>query len=111
MQERNNTAEMQMQRVFRKIDQLEDETLSLLSKLVSFNTTDPPAGNCADAQIWLSEYLTSKIGGVSNESFEDFPGDPHLVSVLKSQSQNGKSIIFNGHIDVAEVRTAGERRT
>jgi formylaminopyrimidine deformylase len=91
-------------RVFRKIDDLESDILSLLSKLVSFNTADPPAANCTEAQGWLSYYMQSKIGGVSDETFEDFPGDPHLVSVLKSKSNNGRSIIFNGHIDVAEVR-------
>lgn len=91
-------------RVFQKIDSLEDETLSLLSKLISFNTADPPAGNCAEAQLWLARYMESRIARVSWETFEDFPGDPHLVSVFKSNNHNGHSIIFNGHIDVAEVR-------
>ncbi len=90
--------------VFRKIDDLENETLSLLSRLVSFNTADPPAGNCAEAQDWLAKYLQNRIVGASSEMFEDFPGDPHLVARWKSKSANGRSIIFNGHIDVAEIR-------
>ncbi len=91
-------------KVFRKIDDLENETLSLLSRLVSFNTADPPAGNCAEAQDWLAKYLQTRIVGASSEMFEDFPGDPHLVARWKSKNANGRSIIFNGHIDVAEIR-------
>jgi len=86
------------------IDSLETECRDLLSKLVSFNTTDPPAGNCAEAQSWLQGYLSSKVGTSSTELFEDFPDDPHLVALFESRSKNGRSIIFNGHIDVAEVR-------
>jgi formylaminopyrimidine deformylase len=100
-----STKDTDIQRVFQNIDKLEEESLELLSKLISFNTTDPPAGNCAEAQEWLSQYLKSKVDSkASIDRFQDFPGDPHLVSTFGSKSHNGRSIIFNGHIDVAEVK-------
>jgi len=36
--------------------------------------------------------------------FEVYPGEPNVVGVLAS-SEGGKSIILNGHMDVAEVRS------
>ncbi|HYB04801.1 MAG TPA: M20/M25/M40 family metallo-hydrolase, partial [Nitrososphaerales archaeon] len=88
----------------RKIDSLEQDCQDLLSKLVGFNTADPPAGNCTEAQRWLEKYLTNHLGACSTNTFEDFPGDPHLVAAFHSSSNNGRSLIFNGHMDVAEVR-------
>ena len=44
------------------------------------------------------------MGASSTDKFEDFPGDPHLVATFSSTGNNGRSLIFNGHIDVAEVR-------
>ena len=87
-----------------KVESLEPDCRDLLSKLVSFNTADPPAGNCAEAQSWLQKYLTNHLGASSTDTFEDFPGDPHLVATFPSSGKNGRSLIFNGHMDVAEVR-------
>jgi acetylornithine deacetylase/succinyl-diaminopimelate desuccinylase family protein len=92
-------------KVCQRIDQLESESLELLFSLIRFNTADPPAGNCGPAQSWLADYLKTKVSGsIGIDMFYDFPSDPHLVATLDSKSRNGRSIIFNGHIDVAEVR-------
>lgn len=90
--------------VDQRIDSLEQESLDLLSRLVSFNTADPPAANCNDCQYWLQRYLDEKLRATSTETFEDFPGDPHLVATFRSSANNGGSLILNGHIDVAEVK-------
>jgi acetylornithine deacetylase/succinyl-diaminopimelate desuccinylase family protein len=92
------------QAVDSKIAALEQDSIDLLSRLIGFNTSDPPAANCEDAQFWLQRYLIEKMGANSTETFEDFPKDPHLVARFKSSANNGRSIIFNGHMDVAEVR-------
>jgi len=90
--------------VDRRIGSLEQDCKDLLSRLISFNTADPPAGNCAEAQHWLQKYLNERMGASSSETFEDFAGDPHLVAVFESASGNGRSLVLNGHMDVAEVR-------
>jgi len=86
-----------------KIDSLENDGKNLFESLLRFNTADPPAANCLEAQEWLRVYLQENLGATT-ETFGDFAGDPHLVGTLKSTSNNGRSLILNGHIDVAEVR-------
>jgi len=41
--------------------------------------------------------------GFNTELFDVFPGEPDVVGVIKGTG-GGRSIILNGHIDVAEVR-------
>ncbi|MGU3576536.1 acetylornithine deacetylase [Brucellaceae bacterium C25G] len=87
-----------------QIDSREDELINLLCKLISFETPAPPARNTADAQAFVSNYLSGL--GFSIDSWEVYPGDPNVVGVRKgADSERYKSLILNGHIDVAEVNT------
>ncbi len=88
-------------RVVKIIDRRKDEITNFLSELIKFETPNPPGNNTQEAQKWFSQ----KLGqiGCSVDVFEIFSGEPNIVGVLESKTP-GKSIILNGHMDVAEVR-------
>lgn len=89
-----------------QIDSREAELVGLLCKLISFETPAPPARNTAQAQAFVGNYLSSL--GFSIDTWDVYPGDPNVVGVRKgTASDNHKSLILNGHMDVAEVE-AGE---
>ncbi|MEM4246263.1 MAG: acetylornithine deacetylase [Candidatus Bathyarchaeia archaeon] len=83
------------------VDEGKDEVVEFLSELIRFRTPNPPGGNTLEAQRWFSEKLSE--AGFSIETFEIYPGDPNVIGVIESKSA-GRSIILNGHMDVAEVR-------
>jgi len=88
-------------RVLGTIDRRRVEIVEFLRRLVKFETPCPPGVNTAPAQRWLAGEL-ERIGFLT-ETFDVFPGEPDLIGILKGAG-GGKSIILNGHIDVAEVR-------
>lgn len=89
-----------------QIDSREAELVELLCKLISFETPAPPARNTAQAQAFVSDYLSDL--GFSIDTWDVYAGDPNVVGVRSgSASANHKSLILNGHMDVAEVE-AGE---
>ncbi|AKP46527.1 MULTISPECIES: acetylornithine deacetylase [Bacillus] len=91
-----------LHRIVEQVDQRKQELIDLLKKLISFRTPAPPARNTKEAQSFVAEFL--KNLGFKIDMWDVYPGDPNVVGVLKGKnSQNYKSLIVNGHIDVAEV--------
>ncbi|RJS90251.1 acetylornithine deacetylase [Candidatus Bathyarchaeota archaeon] len=89
------------ERVLRVVEEKRDEVVDLLKRLIRFETPCPPGGNTLPAQRWMARMLEGM--GFTVEMFDVFPGEPDVVGVLKG-SGGGRSIILNGHMDVAEVR-------
>ncbi len=84
------------------IDLHRGELLDLLFRLLRYPTVNPPGRNCAEAQQFVADYLARL--GCRVESFEVYPGDPDVVGRLQGRDPGrGRSLILNGHIDVAEV--------
>ena len=84
------------------VDARQDELVDLLCRLIAFETPAPPARNTSEAQAFVGDYL-SKIG-FSIDMWDVYPGDPNVVGVRKGHTGGGyKSLIVNGHMDVAEV--------
>ncbi|WP_421617791.1 acetylornithine deacetylase [Brevibacillus sp. TJ4] len=80
----------------------EDELFALLGKLIACPTVSPPARNSGEAQTLLANEL-AKLG-FEVDRWPVFPGDDNVVGCLRgSASEQAKSLIVNGHIDVAEV--------
>ncbi|MBP3950475.1 acetylornithine deacetylase [Bacillus suaedae] len=85
-----------------QVDQRKDEMIELVKTLISYQTPAPPARNTAEAQAFIASFL--KRHGFEIDMWDVYPGDPNVVGTLKgSQSTEYKSLILNGHIDVAEV--------
>ena len=89
------------ERVLGVIEDNKEELVNILTKLISFKTPCPPGGNTVEAQRWMADRLERM--GFKVDVFDVFPGEPDVVGVLKGDGE-GRSIILNGHIDVAEVR-------
>lgn len=84
------------------VDERQDELIALLSKLVAYETPAPPARNTAELQAYVEQYLQEI--GFGTEKWDVYPGDPNVVGVKRgSGSAEYRSLIINGHIDVAEV--------
>lgn len=85
-----------------QVDRRQGELISLLERLIRYKTPAPPARNTDEAQQFIASFLKEK--GFRVEKWDVYPGDPNVVGVLKGTDPNGhKSLIINGHIDVAEV--------
>lgn len=77
-----------------------DELLQTLAALVAFPTPSPPGRNTAAAQAYVAGRLEAAGCGVT--TFEVHPGDPDVVGV-RPGTGGGRSLLLNGHVDVAEV--------
>lgn len=88
-------------KLLEEVENGRDYLVQLVSDLVRFNTANPPGRNTSEAQNWFARVLQDV--GFKIEMFDVFPGEPDLVGVLQG-SGGGKSIVLNGHMDVAEVR-------
>lgn len=85
-----------------QVDARQDELVDLLCSLIAFETPAPPARNTSEAQAFVGDYL-AKIG-FSIDMWDVYPGDPNVVGVRKGRGGGGyRSLILNGHMDVAEV--------
>jgi acetylornithine deacetylase len=107
-------------RVASAIDERRDELVSLASDLIAFDTTAREVGDPPRQERALQEYLAGRLGGVGAEIdlWEpdadalagkplvppglDFAGRPQLVA-RRHGSGGGRSLVFNGHIDVVSV--------
>lgn len=88
--------------VIQQVEKRQAELIQLVERLVRFETPAPPARNTADAQGFIAEFLRER--GFQIDQWEVYPGDPNVVGTLKGQApESYKSLIINGHIDVAEV--------
>lgn len=84
------------------VDKREGELVDLLCKLITFETPAPPARNTAPAQAFMAETLMDL--GFSIDTWDVYPNDPNVVGTLKGSGGDAfKSLIINGHMDVAEV--------
>jgi len=94
-------AEEAQRKVLSLVDEKKDEIVNLLKELIRFKTPCPPGQNTLPAQRWIAKRLEEMNFKV--DMFDVFPDEPDVVGVLKGTS-GGRSILLNGHIDVAEVR-------
>jgi formylaminopyrimidine deformylase len=84
------------------IEERKDELLALLAELISFPTVSPPARNTNEAQSFIQHYLEGL--GFKTEKWDVYPNDPNVVGVLGgTEPDQFRSLIVNGHMDVAEV--------
>ncbi len=79
--------------------------MALLARLVAYQTVSPPARNTREAQLFVQEQL--KACGFDTELWDVYLGDPNVTGI-RAGSQRGeyRSLLLNGHIDVAEVGDA-----
>lgn len=91
-----------MDQLIGEVEKRQDELVQLLHKLISYKTPAPPARNTEEAQQFIASFLKEK--GFVIDKWDVYPGDPNVVGVLKgTYSSQFKSLIINGHVDVAEV--------
>jgi len=84
------------------IESRQEELIEFVKQLICFPTPSPPARNTTEAQDFIAKELKN-LGAVVDQ-WEVYPGDPNVVATFKgTDSANYKSLIVNGHIDVAEV--------
>lgn len=96
--------------LIRQVDERKEELVQLVQKLISFPTPAPPARNTSEAQEFIAVFL--KQLGFSVEQWNVYPNDPNIVGTWKGKDpSNHKSLIINGHIDVAEVDEAEQWQT
>lgn len=92
----------QLEELIAKVDERQEELVDLLKKLITYKTPAPPARNTKEAQSFVAGYL-QKLG-FSIDMWDVYPNDPNVVGILKgTDSEGSRSLIINGHIDVAEV--------
>lgn len=79
-----------------------NELIELAQHLIRYPTLSPPGRNTIELQAEVATYLAD--AGFETDTFEVFPGDVDVVGTRKgSESDAFASIIFNGHVDVAEI--------
>jgi acetylornithine deacetylase len=89
-------------RVLELVDEARPRLYDLIGALVGFATPNPPAGNEREAQTWVASRLEEL--GMRVDVFDALPGRPNVVGRLAGNGV-GRSFLFNGHIDVAELRS------
>jgi acetylornithine deacetylase/succinyl-diaminopimelate desuccinylase-like protein len=77
-----------------------EKAVSLLSTLISIDTSNPP-GNEEAAMLFLQECLVKE--GISTEVFHAAPGRANLMARIPG-ARKGKPIILLSHIDVVPAR-------
>src|SRR3954453_13398483 len=78
-------------------DALQAETTDVLSRLVQFNTVNPPGAE-RDCQEWLKGYLEEAGLGVELASAD--PERPNLVATLRAQDgPDGPALGYLSHVD------------
>ncbi|GAE36937.1 acetylornithine deacetylase [Halalkalibacter akibai] len=91
-----------LESILKQVDERQDEMIDLLKTLISFETPAPPARNTKKAQDFIAAELEKF--GFSIDQWDVYPNDPNVVGLLRgSERANYKSLIINGHVDVAEV--------
>ena len=88
-------------RILENIEEKEDRLVDLLAQLIRFETPCPPGKNTVSAQKWMANWMENS--GFSIDTFDVYPDEPNVVGILRGTG-GGRSMILNGHIDVAEVK-------
>ena len=78
----------------------EEELYALTERLVSFETPCPPGRNTAAVQGFLGEMLRG--WGAEVETLPLYPGDVEVVARFRGRG-GGRSLLLNGHVDVAST--------
>lgn len=81
-------------------DRLTEECVQTLSRLIRFDTTNPP-GNEIDCARWIADRLGSE--GIGSELFEPQPGRGSVIGRLPALAPGGarrKPLLLMSHIDV-----------
>jgi len=89
-----------LEKILQVIEGSQKEMLDFASQLIGFATPNPPARNTAGIQRWLSERL--RQAGMKTEVVDLYPDEPLLVGV-KPGKRGRRTLVFNGHVDVAQV--------
>lgn len=89
------------ERILNALDETQPTLVDLLATLVRFETDNPPGNNEAPAQSWMAARMREL--GMDVDLFDALPGRPDAVGIWRGTG-GGRSVILNGHIDVAEVR-------
>nr|WP_227936308.1 acetylornithine deacetylase [Alkalihalobacillus deserti] len=99
-----------IQFLLKQVDERQEELIDLLKTLISFETPAPPARNTKGVQDYVASLL--KDLGFEIDMWDVYPNDPNVVGFLKGSDSNYyKSLIINGHVDVAEVSEDEEWET
>ena len=94
--------EKELRSLLEQVEERQEELIEMLEHLVRFKTPAPPARNTEEAQQFIGDFLAEKKFQI--DKWEVYPGDPNVVGVLKGKdSEKYKSLIVNGHIDVAGI--------
>jgi acetylornithine deacetylase len=83
-----------------RIDESRNEILQFASDLVAFKTPNPPAHNTKDVQNWMVAQL-QKLG-MKTRIHDLYPDEPLVVGIAEGKSGK-RTLVFNGHVDVAQV--------
>ena len=75
---------------------LQQETADVLSRLIRFNTVNPP-GDEREAMEWLRAYLED--AGLACELAGASPERPNLVAALRGEADDGPVLGYLGHVD------------
>ncbi|MFG6147107.1 acetylornithine deacetylase [Halobacillus sp. B23F22_1] len=92
----------ELSQLLQEVNRREDELLRLLTDLVAYPTLSPPARNAESAQEYVVHQL--KELDFTIDSWDLYPGDPIVVGTKRGrQESQAKSLIINGHLDVAAI--------
>ncbi|MDE3132676.1 MAG: M20/M25/M40 family metallo-hydrolase [Acidobacteriota bacterium] len=110
------------QRVCQRVADRADDLVALASALIGFDTTARSPGEPPRQEEQLQAYLAERLGrgaGAAIELFEpdaavmagrplvppglDFTGRPQLIATFRGRGGGGRSLLFNGHIDVVSA--------
>jgi len=89
-----------LSQILAQIEREQDELVRFAGELIHFQTPDPPAHNTKEIQTWLAAKMQEI--GLKTCSYDLYPDEPLLVGVSET-SDAGRTLTFNGHIDVAQV--------
>jgi acetylornithine deacetylase/succinyl-diaminopimelate desuccinylase-like protein len=80
------------------VEDLQQETADVLSRLIRFNTVNPPGAE-REAMEWLRDYLTD--AGLTCELAGEEPQRPNLVATLSAAGgpDSGPVLGYLGHVD------------
>lgn len=88
----------------------QDHLVTILSRLVAFETVSPPARNTIGVQQYVADQLTEAGATVNQQPF--YEQDRLLSAVLRgSNHMHYQSLILNGHVDVAALTDADKWET
>jgi acetylornithine deacetylase len=83
-----------------RIEENRREILQFASDLIAFKTPNPPAHNTKEVQLWVVNQLSAL--SMKTEVHDLYPDEPLVVGIAEGETGQ-RTLIFNGHVDVAQV--------